>query len=75
MEIDIPLPTTFYDALRRNAPPGTEAARALEAAALGQSRMAFIVSCTRPTATELQALAARYCPQALAIIMSALLKG
>lgn len=73
MEISIALPTLFFDILRRNAVPGSEASRVLEAAALGQSSIAFTVRCTRPTALELQLLATRHCPKALAIIMSALL--
>jgi hypothetical protein len=75
MEIVIPIPTIFFYILRRNAAPGSDAARALEAAAGGASSIAFTVRCTRPTAMELQSLASRHCPKALAIIMSALLSA
>jgi hypothetical protein len=70
-EIKIPLPAPFFDILRRLAAPGSDAARALEAASAGHSNVSLIVRCTR-RADELHALAARYCPKAVAIIASAL---
>jgi hypothetical protein len=70
--VKIALPPMFVDVLRAYAAPRSEAAQALAAAAVGESRIVKVVRCSPAAGEDLKLIALRYCPQAVPIIASAL---
>ena len=77
MQISLHLVDVFFDILRRNAPPDSEAAKALAAAQpmpCGPGSI-YTVRCSVNIAQDLQLLAAQLCPQAVPVIASVIARA